>query len=637
MSSFFLHQILTQNGKTGVIFLFLLSGFLIGKLYGTIPNVWSFWLKRYARVFPPLLGMVVSLGCIRFFWEYMNPLVVSVIVLGVAWSFGTLWRKIQRSAAEAPIEKALFFTFFALQIAVALWYVFLLPMTPAPVFYLEWSKWLQMVATVAVNGTMTLPFGVYIGQLDGVYWSLTIEVLFYLLYPILLLPLFRFFALTRNRVLQTLAVIASLISFYGLSLAAHSVLGFHILNIGYFVYFIMGYLVAQWEITRPPSWHFFHRFMQERSLIGASLATIILLGTPVLFTFFPSYSHSAIQMLLALPLAGVLAVTLGKNRFAQFFESKLLVWLGTLSYSIYLTHTIAIEIFTKNGAPTSLLSTLWIAGISAALTLFLSIGLNTYLEKPYFSRGKQANKETSEFLRPNYFQQTFTQWWKSLRTPRFRFHPWYLFVILLVFATLVVWVGQRPPLPLTAFVHAHEETISQDRISLMEESVTVPFTAYQDNLGMILVSLDRRLREETEEEKNQGIPYLVTSILKNTETITTSRHSLLILHDGRNFPIGLPIQADSKGQAYALSLAVDTPIPSVSLWIGEQGITRFYTVYFPNKKELVQNPSALLQLAWNTLSVPFQSPQAQTYWVLMAFFPTLGIATLLAKKLPLKK
>jgi hypothetical protein len=49
---------------------------------------------------------------------------------------------------------------------------------PSPVFYQTWNTNLQWIITGIINATLTLPFGNYIGHLDGVYWSLITETFF---------------------------------------------------------------------------------------------------------------------------------------------------------------------------------------------------------------------------------------------------------------------------------------------------------------------------------------------------------------------------------------------------------------------------------------------------------------------------
>src|SRR6185369_4269931 len=60
-------NVMLINGKTAVSLLFLLSGFLMAWLYPQPKSTISFWMKRYGRVFPPFLVMVVSFAFIRSF------------------------------------------------------------------------------------------------------------------------------------------------------------------------------------------------------------------------------------------------------------------------------------------------------------------------------------------------------------------------------------------------------------------------------------------------------------------------------------------------------------------------------------------------------------------------------------------
>ncbi len=126
------------------------------------------------------------------------------------------------------------------QAGVAAWYVFGLLRVPPAVFYMSWSAQAQMVATTLVNATLTLPFGQYIAQLDGVYWSLITEISFYLLYPVVIVPIIGAVLQRKSKILNIVLLLTILPFLFGLKLVSERVLGFSIMQIHLFVYFVVG-------------------------------------------------------------------------------------------------------------------------------------------------------------------------------------------------------------------------------------------------------------------------------------------------------------------------------------------------------------------------------------------------------------
>ena len=192
------------NGGIGVSFLFLLTGFLMAWLYPRPKTNVLFWAKRYARLFPAFLVMVTSLTIIKIKGD-LSAFNQILIVLGVGLVARIIWELVLKLGKKIAIGKFLTYFWIGFQILVAGWYVFYLLKIPSPVFYQTWDKNLQWVVTGIVNATLTLPFGNYIGQLDGVYWSLILETFFYLLYPILFVPFLKYINLKKSRtVLRTI-------------------------------------------------------------------------------------------------------------------------------------------------------------------------------------------------------------------------------------------------------------------------------------------------------------------------------------------------------------------------------------------------------------------------------------------------
>lgn len=281
-----------QSGLLGVTIFFVLSGYLIT---GLLIREWSttkkinlpqFWLRRVRRLFPAivfvLLGTIVLTGVFApdMLTKLRNDIVAALL-------FFTNW-----------------------------WYIF------QDVSYFE-----AMGAPSPVTH----------------FWSLAIEEQFYLIWPPLLLLLFS--KRVKKRHIQLGLLVAAIASaaamailyspqadpsrvYYGTDTRAFSLL------IGAFLAFEF-----------PPARVNGHRrqgFTARDRKIALGVGSAALAGILVMMVAVNGYSpflyYGGIALLSL--LAGALIITLadGRSPLARFFALRPLVWIGKLSYSIYLWH-----------------------------------------------------------------------------------------------------------------------------------------------------------------------------------------------------------------------------------------------------------------------------------------------------------
>ena len=127
MPSFFRPFIyfLFTSGNLGVTFFFILSGFLMGYLYKN-PQPREFIERRYARIFPPFLVMVICMWIFRLYPSI--PLITRItLILSVAIFARTVWIYIVERFHKGS---ALIRIFFLLQIGVTFWYGFIVMRHP---------------------------------------------------------------------------------------------------------------------------------------------------------------------------------------------------------------------------------------------------------------------------------------------------------------------------------------------------------------------------------------------------------------------------------------------------------------------------------------------------------------------------
>jgi peptidoglycan/LPS O-acetylase OafA/YrhL len=173
----------------------------------------------------------------------------------------------------------------------------------------------------------------------GIYWTIKVELTFYLLYPFLI-AIFVFF---RRSVWSLMAIFA------GLAFLNHFRNGIGDLswNVwllssegGFIALFVAGVLTAVAKERLPAlpvlkPWHW-------NALAGACLL-LFFAAVGVLASFKPTWHQSWQKEWLFAPLLFVLFIALGRTDGAvsRLLSSRAGVMLGRASYSIYLTHIIA--------------------------------------------------------------------------------------------------------------------------------------------------------------------------------------------------------------------------------------------------------------------------------------------------------
>lgn len=238
-------------------------------------------------------------------------------------------------------------------------------------------------------------------ELMGHLWSLAIEEQFYLVWPLFFLLLLR--SRTSVRVVTAILMVAVVFIWgYRLYLASHG---------GGFsrVYFATdtradALLVGCWvAVIRSQRNHAarYHRHFKQTALVLAlaALASLIVLPLPV----------ARVSMLSIFAMAcGLVLMRVVESSSNRILELPWLVWMGELSYSLYLWHTFAMIVTLKINVPNSLRS---VIGFSLS---FAFASASFYLiERPFlklkrrFSAGGGHGSDVHEIgpvtesLRPN--------------------------------------------------------------------------------------------------------------------------------------------------------------------------------------------------------------------------------------------
>jgi peptidoglycan/LPS O-acetylase OafA/YrhL len=167
-----------------------------------------------------------------------------------------------------------------------------------------------------------LIFGAFPGAVNGVAWSLEVEVQFYCLVPLLALLFMISNAWARRAMILVVMLVAGL-----LSNRLYSSLHFHASIAYYLAFFLAGFLVCDLYITRS-EW--------KLSFIWDALAIVLW---PLVWYLGRNFGHVALPFVIV-PL--YLAAFRGRI-FSSIFSNRVVTDIGGMCYSIYLFHYLIIS------------------------------------------------------------------------------------------------------------------------------------------------------------------------------------------------------------------------------------------------------------------------------------------------------
>jgi peptidoglycan/LPS O-acetylase OafA/YrhL len=248
-------------------------------------------------------------------------------------------------------------------------------------FYrIEMQSWYQLEVTQFAGNLLFLNAvpALEIAPYNTVTWTLFFELLFYATFPLILLTK------DPNAPITPLRVIL----FGGIVCVAVQPLGYSFVR---FPMFFAGALLASlnFSVLRKvaatiPGW----------LVIGAYVASICLFAATLDYRFFIPIFMVTCSLL-------VVHVLFGEGKLSRLFSARPIRYLGNISYSFYLTHTIGIEIVMYRyheiflGLP-------WVAyllvtiGLSLTLSVLFATLLFVVAERPYFAmKGAVAPRQES--------------------------------------------------------------------------------------------------------------------------------------------------------------------------------------------------------------------------------------------------
>lgn len=592
----FILNIIFGNGGTGVYLFFILTGFLMAYLYPAPSNSLAFLSRRFARLFPTFLIMVISLTIIEMSGKisFLKGLSIILIVAIIA---RIMWEICVKLSQKIPVGKWLTIGWLTLQTVAALGYTFLLLRVPPSIYYEKWDLRVRQIITAIINATLTLPFGQYIPQLDGVYWTLVAEVLFYILYPLLFIPLIFYIKKVSSKSLKILLIASIFPLCYGLYVLGLQILGFEILKIHQIIFFIFGVLIgANIDWLK-------HSISKFQNIYNNPVILILLIA--IILGHLPAFFMIWYQILLVIPVSILLLVIISDNSsIGKLFQMPIFTFLGKYSYSLYLTHPYVMRQIEKIVPADSPLTGIANFIMSFVVSIAVAFVLFKLIEKPYFDMKKSSINTPNE----KRFQDNKLIFGNAKKKA----------LILATALLFFLYIAYKPPIALFTYISRHggaQLFSQQNYTSIKEKSLNKDFYASKNNLGMILTHIKNQEISDAADKAYIPQQLQINLLDKDKNLLSNSNYEVYQIIDSRFHPFGFPKEPNSKGKPYIVQyrLTKESQSKDVRLISDEQD---FISVYFTEKSTLIKQPVEAIEWLYYKFAEPFSD---KMFWVNLSF------------------
>ncbi|MDE2590769.1 MAG: acyltransferase [Patescibacteria group bacterium] len=596
-----------NSGVLGVSFLFVLSGFLMAYIYPN-PKELEFLQKRYTRIFPLFLTMSFVALLFSIFPILLKGEGILLIIL-LAFIVHIIWLHILKKQSNS-IKRMVFISFLSLQLLMALFYAFWIMRHPPIVFNQQFPYWIKQGIIGLVNSTLTLPMGNYIPMLDGVYWSLASEILFYILYPVTCVPIIHYLSL-QTKIVKYAFLFSLIPLFVGIDFMSQRLWGLHMLQFPLFYCFVTGMIVGHVFRTNPNAIYRITNFFK-----GKLYFSPIILFLSVFFLYHVTLDRSTlfaswIHILWAIPFAFIIVLCLDQQTLlSKFLSSKLLIFFGMISYSIYLSHSFIIHMASSIFHPTTFFSTVvWLTCIFLSV-IVLSSALYYLLERPYFIKTSTEKKKTNPTFSPSIKSSILAIGGISL----------FYLILLSTYQSNFNFFSVEYPAGKSAIIYP---LIKNNNLISMQQYPLIKMHLYsmENNLGIITLHIKR-------DSISNNINNVLTFFIKengaqNWYSISTyklNQFGEVINNPFENqyFPFGFPAIVNSKGKIYDIQLQLSTSGNGYLLIDPSPFYIR--TVYSINKSQFIKNPIKLLTFAIQRLTRIFENHEAKQAGLLFVPF-----------------
>ncbi len=578
---------LLGDGVTGVTFLFILSGFLMASIYPTPSSSLRFLQKRYTRIFP----LFLSMSMVMFFY-HLFPKVQTVFLLGsiflIPFLTHLIWVYLVKPR-NTTVKRFLFISFLILQGIIGLFYLLWVMRHPPIVFNQLMPASIREGTIYLVNATLTLPFGDYIPMLDGVYWTLVAEVLFYILYPVLVVPIIEFIRPQSKRI-KGLFFITIILLIAGVTLLSRRILVMSMIQPALWLYFVTGIILANiFKYKEIALSRFTSIFTHIPVVLGVLIFVAVLCSEHLAEIYLPSSVGPWIRMSYAIPLTFLVGILLNqKTSLSKFFSNRIWVYLGTISYSLYLCHAIIIHMAERIFVPTNFLTNLLYVAATFIATVLIASFLFRMLEKPYFSKAaKSHNKERYMKYHP-------------LRILSITMVS-YLIVLLLTYSSQFNFFSSTYPLKSENITPTPKEAVT----SLYDYPILqIRFDGQASDLGLIAVRVNHP--KQKPQLSYQSLVFSLKEVGRE-QPLAVTTYTLDYFNSNSIFPFGFPRIHDSAKKKYIATFALSNKASSSYVTIDT---TTFQAVYPADKKSVLTHPQEFVAFLKSKIVSIFASRDA---------------------------
>ncbi len=621
-----LSEILFTSGVTGVSLLFILSGFFMSYIYPNPASNLHFLQKRYTRIFPLFLTMVV----VRLtFWLEPHLLWYSQIAIIIFYAIIShiIWVYVVKKHASSSIRKSMFISFLILQIFVGGFYLFYIMRSPSFIFFNTFPFAFREGIIGLVNATLTLPLGDYVPMLDGVYWSLVAEVLFYILYPIICVPIIKFLS-PQKRIYKILFIITLIPFFFGLTLMSYRLVVLSMIQIYICFYFVTGIILGYLYRNKINIFeNLGNLFANKLYVLSLLLFLFFISFKTISFIYFPSFMGPLIHILWAFPITFIIAVALNhKTLLSKFLSTKLLVFLGTISYSIYLVHTSILHLVQDNNPSINFASNAYQVILIFILTIGISSITYILLEKPYFKRDFKK-EDSSSFKVNNNF--------KFIRNPMLIL----VLIIILYFFGIVSAYQSRSHFNFFSTQSKFNKVnlllpnnkLDKNEISmLINPEIKFEISANENNFEVLILHLIHKTKNKNivNMKTNQKLIFKIKQVNENN-WYAVNTYPIKNILDSKEYLFGFPTILDSKNKKYIVQLSMSNLSNSDYLIVD---LYNNYGVYSVNKTKLLKHPLQLISFIESKIYYVVGNSEAELDIILFLPFAIFSIYLLLKRK-----
>lgn len=583
---------LTQNGTTAVFYFFVLAGFLMRSLYQNPANPERFISKRLARIIPLFVAVSFASSLIKVYeltsFGYISTIfVTAVFFVNMIWGF--YMKHLVKKISPARI-------FFVYSIFWSLVYLFILK---KPNIYFESLSlpW-KVVLNWGVNSAFVTGLGSYINLTDSVYWSLALEVIFYIFYPNFIAKIFNVYRDIPKRY-KVLMVVFLFLWIYFINFIFSKFLYFKIYYFYNFIFFVLGIILA--EIYHSSKHSANYQFFKEKILYFGIISFILIILSQVYFYNLNFAIENDIKWLILSPLVflSFMSLILNKNKYLNLiFNNKIFIWLGGISYSLYLSHSQIILAIGKLQPNMGVYEIYFHIFKGVVLSIFFAFCINKIIEKRYFEIDRQILDRC--------------EWGKLCFVNFSKFK--YILVIIFIFLQMFILLIFQNQYSWSSVLH--EVTTTWDKksdivdLNSYKEPIKFSFQVKSESFGILELStkyLGHTKQNEVNLKKNLA---KMKVVLYDDEGKSLGESTILGWSLGskrRDYPIGFASIVGSYDKKYSLEIfGIDQ---SAGDSIGLYGLDKIKIVSQVSKSILYENPRYFFDLIFGKLKIIFFNSQ----------------------------